>query len=129
MNKEALDILEASAAQAADWQWPSAEQFAELVNSSQMAELLAAATPTMILALIRDLRASQAATTSAGLAKVCCAEDDMLLFRIPHDRAPEIARALKHAIPPGIRALAVTDEVEIATIDEEFMRANGWVKA
>lgn len=89
----------------------------------------AAAQPSVVLELVRRLRIAEQ-MGEANLLKISASEGDTLVIRYTDlPMAEEARRGLAGTLPPGVRAVLLPPSMEISALDENAMRAAGWVLA
>lgn len=87
------------------------------------------ASPAVVLELVRRLRIAEQ-MGEANLLKISASEGDTLVIRYTDlPMAEEARRGLAGTLPPGVRAVLLPPTMEISALDENAMRAAGWVRA
>ena len=87
-----------------------------------------AANPAVVLELVRRLRIAEQ-MSEANLLKICAAAGDTLIIRTTDEyMAQESARGLAGTLPIGMRAILISNEMEVSALDVDQMREAGWVR-
>ncbi len=97
-------------------------------RSSILADYVAAAHPSIVLELMRRLRIAEA-VGQATMLRINAGAGDTLVIGIEPEFMPNFKNALAGSLQPGMRAVIMPKGMDVQGLDEDAMRAAGWVRA